>query len=66
MTRTYALLKLLEHGQLSIGQIEHITCWPMEDCRNAVTELRSTGQIVSVNRTSVYALAEREMAGAAA
>lgn len=61
MTRTYALLKLLEHGPLSIGQIEHITCWPMEDCRNTVTELRGTGQIVSVNRTSVYRLAGEEM-----
>jgi len=66
MTRTYALRKLLEHGQLSIGQIAHITGWPMEECNKAITQLRSTGQVVSIKGMAVYALAEQEMAGVAA
>lgn len=27
MTRTYALKRLLEHGELSSKEIEQITCW---------------------------------------
>jgi transcription initiation factor IIE alpha subunit len=40
MTRTYALKRLLEHGELSSKEIEEITCWTTKQVWYAITQLR--------------------------
>ena len=55
MSRTYATLKLLEHGPLSMIDLQVITGWPYFRCRNAIRLLQSDGRIgAAVN--GVYAL----------
>ena len=40
MTRTYALKRLLEHGELSSKEIEEITFWTTKQVWYAITRLR--------------------------
>lgn len=40
MTRTYALKRLLEHGELSSKEIEEITFWTTKQVWYAITQLR--------------------------
>ena len=40
MTRTYALKRLLEHGELSSKEIEEITYWTTKQVWYAITQLR--------------------------
>lgn len=50
MTRTYAALKLLEHGPLTFRQFAEITGWPIPDCRRTLSWLAETGRIERVQR----------------
>lgn len=47
MTRTYALLKLLDHGELTMGEIITITGWPATKARQTVSHLSQAGRIES-------------------
>jgi len=47
MTRTHALLKLLDHGPLTMGEIITITGWPARSARKTVSHLSETGRIES-------------------
>jgi DNA-binding IclR family transcriptional regulator len=47
MTRTYALLKLLDHGDLAMAEIIAITGWPACRARKTVSHLSSSGRIKS-------------------
>lgn len=49
MTRTYALLKLLDHGDLTMGEIITITGWPAKAARKTVSHLSESGKIYSEN-----------------
>ncbi len=40
MTKTYALKRLLEHGELSSKEIEEITFWTTKQVWYAITMLR--------------------------
>lgn len=40
MTKTYALKRLLEHGELSSKEIEEITLWTTKQVWYAITALR--------------------------
>ena len=40
MTRTYALKRLLEHGELSSKEIEEITLWTTKQVWYAITRLQ--------------------------
>lgn len=40
MTRTYALKRLLEHGELSSKEIKEITFWTTKQVWYAITSLR--------------------------
>ena len=42
MTRTYALKRLLEHGELSSKEIEEITCWTKKQVWSTITALQKT------------------------
>jgi transcription initiation factor IIE alpha subunit len=42
MTRTYALKRLLEHGELSSKQIEEITCWTTKQVWASIQRLQKT------------------------
>lgn len=48
MTRTYALLKLLDHGDLTMGEIIKITGWPAPKARQTVSHLSQMGRIESI------------------
>lgn len=39
MTKTYALKRLLEHGELSSKEIEEITCWTTKQVWYAIGRL---------------------------
>jgi hypothetical protein len=47
MTRTYALLKLLDHGPLTMSEIIMITGWPARRARKTVSDLSGDGRIWS-------------------
>lgn len=49
MTRTYILLRLLDHGALAMGEIIAITGWPAQRARQTVSYLSEIGQIRSVD-----------------
>ena len=42
VTRTYALKKLLEHGELSSKEIEEITCWTTKQVWATIQILKKT------------------------
>jgi transcription initiation factor IIE alpha subunit len=42
MTRTYALKRLLEHGELSSKEIEEITCWTTRQVWANIQRLQKT------------------------
>jgi hypothetical protein len=42
MTRTYALKKLLEHGELSSKEIEEITFWTTKQVWASIQRLQKT------------------------
>ena len=42
MTRTCALKKLLEHGELSSKEIEEITCWTTKQVWASIQRLQKT------------------------
>ena len=42
MTRTYALKKLLEHGELSSKEIQEITCWTTKQVWASIQRLKKT------------------------
>ena len=42
MTRTYALKRLLEHGELSSKEIEEITCWTTKQVWATITALHKS------------------------
>jgi predicted transcriptional regulator len=50
MTRTHALLKLLDHGPLTMGEIVTITGWTARSTRKTVSHLSETGRIQSAGR----------------
>ena len=45
MTRKYCLLKLLEHGALSVRECDVITGWPRKVVRQTLQHLRAEGLI---------------------
>jgi transcription initiation factor IIE alpha subunit len=45
MTRTYALKKLLEHGELSSKEIEEITCWTTKQVWAGIQRLQKTNTV---------------------
>ena len=45
MTRTYALKKLLEHGELSSKEIEEITCWTTKQVWASIQRLQKTNTV---------------------
>jgi hypothetical protein len=49
MTRTYALLRLLDHGALAMSEIITITGWPVQRARQTVSYLSEFGRIKSVD-----------------
>lgn len=49
MTRTYALLKLLVHGDLTMREIVSITGWPVNASRQTVSHLSGSGRIRSAS-----------------
>ena len=55
MTRTYAALKLLEHGPLSRAEFVEITGWRLGTCRALLCRMTDAGQIKRVARRK-YAL----------
>lgn len=52
MTRTYALKRLLEHGPLTLAQIEEMTGWSYIACRKAIEALRNSGTVKTLGRVS--------------
>jgi len=42
MNRTYALKRLLEHGELSSKEIEEITCWTTKQVWATITALQKS------------------------
>jgi transcription initiation factor IIE alpha subunit len=50
MTRTYALTKLLEHGELTRKELREITGWTEKQLRSAINYLTETGKIVNAGR----------------
>ncbi len=50
MTRTYALKKLLEHGELTRRELREITGWTDKQLCSAINYLTDLGKIESVNR----------------
>ncbi len=50
MTRTYALTKLLEHGELTRKEMREITGWTEKQLKSAINYLTDSGKIESVNR----------------
>jgi hypothetical protein len=60
MTRTYAALRLLEHGPLRYGEFKEITGWPHCGCRNTLKRLLDSKRVVKGRRlTSCYELPPR-------
>ena len=55
MTRTYAAIKLLEHGPLSRAEFISITGWSRSPCTRLLTALLDTGELHQPRR-GVYAL----------
>lgn len=49
MSRTYALLKLLEHGPLSQSEIRQITRWVPQRAAETVRYLAETKRITRAN-----------------
>lgn len=45
MTRTYALKRLLEHGELTLSQIRAITLWKPRQVRKTVEHLVEKGVV---------------------
>jgi hypothetical protein len=45
MTRSYALLKLLEHGPLSTREIEEITGWTKRQVQKTIGHVSQDGRI---------------------
>jgi transcription initiation factor IIE alpha subunit len=45
MTKTYALKKLLEHGELSSKEIEEITCWTTKQVWASIQRLQKTNTV---------------------
>ena len=59
MTRSYALLKLLEHGPLSRREIAEITCWTESQVHSVLQYLAEIGKIIKdkklwVNTNGVF------------
>ncbi len=50
MTKTYALAKLLEHGELTRKEMREITGWTEKQLKSAINYLTDSGKIESVNR----------------
>jgi predicted HTH transcriptional regulator len=50
MTRTYALTKLLEHGELTRRELREITGWTEKQLCSAINYLTDIGKIESVKR----------------
>ena len=49
MTRTYALLRLLDHGALTARQIEEITRWTKKQVQKTIAATSSNGRIFKEN-----------------
>jgi DNA-binding MarR family transcriptional regulator len=45
MTRSYALLRLLEHGPLSTREIEEITGWTKRQVQKTIGHVSQNGRI---------------------
>lgn len=45
MSRTYCLRRLLEHGELTWGQLMEITGWSFNELRGAMTRLLDAGTV---------------------
>ena len=50
MTRSYAFMKLLEHGELTRKELREITGWTDKQLASVLTYLTFRGEIESVNR----------------
>lgn len=57
MTRSYALLKLLEHGPLTARDLQAITGWGRTETLRVAREVMDAGDVVWV-RNKEYALAD--------
>jgi hypothetical protein len=57
MTRTYAALRLLEHGPLRYGEFKEITGWSHRRCQNTLKKLLGTHRVrKGRSRSSCYEL----------
>lgn len=59
MTHTYALVRLLEHGPLTMAELIEITRWSWNAVRSALGRLIEAGRVRAVpvgNRRNAYAL----------
>jgi predicted transcriptional regulator len=45
MTRSYALVKLLEHGPLTTSEIEQITGWTKRQVQRTISHVSEDGRI---------------------
>lgn len=60
MTRTYALKRLLEHGELRFREIVEITGWDAVEAWSAVNVLKISGLVTAsgIQKRTVYRLVE--------
>ena len=56
MSRTYAALRLLEHGPLSLKHFAMITGWPYQSAFRVLEQLRDIGAVTQPKR-GTYQLA---------
>lgn len=60
MSHTYAITRLLEHGDLTWGELMEITGWSFNSLRSAMTRLMESGKVKKAPvapRRNVYRLA---------
>jgi len=55
MTRSYAALRLLEHGPLSLEHFALITGWPYKSCQKVLDQLIDNGSVKRIVR-GIYTL----------
>lgn len=61
MSKPYAMLRLLQHGPLTVPQAEEITGWMQNETHRAIDKLRQRGDVSATRvlgvRRTVYRLA---------
>lgn len=53
MTRSYAAIRLLEHGPLTFAEVRQITGWPPESVRVTLQHLQATGKVYAERVSSM-------------